>query len=199
MAIGENFALRVFWLNDDTLKVAENTFYFQQTSALVFDTPGEDLVQAFVTEIIPVYTPILSNRYGLRKITVVLMPDNVTVHEESFPGTTAGLATGDMLPATIAPILRYRTGDFSRRGRGRLFLPPSTETYNTSTGVPTAAAQTAIADLGDALLDLDDNVLYGGWLWMMWSEADQVMKEILAHGISNRWGRQRKRERVLSL
>lgn len=127
MAIDDIYRLSVQWEQRATLDDAVNVFHFKQLNATVFDTPGEDLVQAFQGEAEERYTALVTDlyaikRYSVRKIGGVDEEYDLGVNVEG----TLGAGTG-MLPAQVAAIISWRTGLAGRSHRGRTYLPPANE------------------------------------------------------------------------
>jgi len=195
MAINDVFRLRAVWRRTTDGPAMVNAFYFRQVAALIFDTPEEDLVDAFKTSVQPAYVAVVTNTVALVEYQVAKFPDFLT----SFIDDTVeegGALTGDPMPARIAGVLSYRTADLSRRGRGRVFLPSPNEASNTA-GAPTTSYLALVdeirAELGDLFTDI---IFHAGWEWRMFSPADQLTKAVTSSESVGRWGTQRDRADV---
>jgi len=196
MAIGDVYRLTVVWSNAPGLPTAVNQFHYEQLDTLVLDTPGEDLVEAFRTKVEAAYASLVTNSLALRRYTVAKAPLFLT--EYILEGlAVGGTATGDAMPPQTTGIIETRTGDFTRRGRGRVFIPPGAESFN-SLGKPTAAYRSSLGDVAANLLDDmgTGDLLVAGWGWNLWSRADQVAKPILTAFGGAFWGTQRDRNRL---
>jgi hypothetical protein len=67
-------------------------------------------------------------------------------------GTGAGSGTVDLLPQASSLVVGWRTDLPARRGRGRSFLPPLTESNNEVDGSPTAAIRSSFQAAADTLI-----------------------------------------------
>jgi len=174
-----------------------NNFYFRQDSVLIFDTPGEDLVQAWIATAEPAYIDLFTSFIAITQYQAAKAPLFLTEHIADFVGT-AGTLTGDPLPPRTSICLSNRTIDLSRRGRGRVYLPPASESTNTD-GHPASAYVTSVFDFGDLLLSgIGDEITTALWTPMMWSEADQEAKQITSFFVTPAWRSQRDRDGILS-
>lgn len=194
MAIGDVFTLQALWQSQATGLTAENQFHFKQTAALIFDTPGEDLVEAFRDDVEVTYQGSVHSTYFLIKYTVKAQPSGLTAYE-FIPPTVAGGNGGDMLPPQTAAVLSIRSGHLGRTGRGRVYLPPTSEANSGPLGQPIAAYLTFMSDLATAIAGIESNVLYAGWQWGVWSVKDQQFYEMVSTAPNSRWGTQRGRTR----
>jgi hypothetical protein len=161
----------------------------------VFDTPGEDLWEAFRNAADTLYEALVSSLLSTTEIVFGVAPDFATQEILSTPYLT-GAATGDPMPAFTAGILSRRTALLTRRGRGRLYLPPSAESFN-SQGIPSGSYTNGLQALGDALVPtIGDGITTSVWTPMLWSESDQVAREITSFQARSIWGVQRDRRRL---
>jgi len=101
------------------------------------------------------------------------------------------------MPPRTAGILSFRSATPGRRGRGRMYIPPSVESQNTL-GRPTLGYLTTVENLGDALLSAMNTggVEFAAWEWVVWSEADQVARAVTSYVARGYWGSQRDRTRI---
>jgi hypothetical protein len=177
MAIGDIFNLRVQFRNPTTGLTAENSFTFRQELATVFDTPGEDLVQRFDAEVLVLYEGLITSSYGLERKAVYQKPGNLLVYEQT-PIGQSGTLSGDPLPPMVCGLISERTATPGRRGRGRTYLPPATESVSAGRG-PVQAYVDQMTSLIEALVAMnEENINYARWAWGVWSETDQVFREI---------------------
>lgn len=196
MAVGDTYRLSVVWSNAPGLPTAVNQFHYRQTEALIFDTPGEDLVDAFRTIVEAAYASLVTNALAIRRYSVAKAPLFLTEHVlEGI--SVGGSASGDAMPPQTTGIIEIRTADFTRRGRGRFFIPPGVESFN-ALGKPTSAYRTS---LGDVSVNLKEDMLasaitHAGWELMLWSRADQEAKAVTAAFGGAFWGSQRDRNRL---
>lgn len=194
MAIGDVFTLHAQWRITSGSLTAENQMHFKQTSALIFDEPGEDLVQAFRDVIEPTYLAPVSSVWGITNYKVCAQPGGLTVYEQTVPDFSGGLS-GDALPPQVATILSYKSAHPGRSGKGRIYLPPANEASTTTQGMPGTSIATLVTNLVDALMALVDDVAYAGWQWGIWSEKEQMFYPT-THGVPRyRFATQRSRAR----
>lgn len=198
MAIGDVFRLKLIWRKTTTSPAAVNDFYFKQLDTLILDTPEEDLWEAFETEIIPQLTQLITNQLALVQVQIGLAPLFLTSFVLDNP-PISGTASGDALPARTCGLLAYRTADLTRRGRGRVFLPPSSETLNGASGAPSSAYITQMEVVHSALAALASGTIsYAGWQHCLWSVADQAAKDVTQYVSRGYWGHQGDRKNILA-
>lgn len=196
MAIGDVYRLTAVVQANATAPKCINQWYFRQEAALVFDTPEEDLVGAFIGECQTLYRGLFTN--GLEVFQYAVAP--VTTFETSYIEDVSGAIgtlTGEPLPPRVAALISFRTADTSRRGRGRTFLPPANEASSQgSTAV--SAYRTTMDDFGNAMLNLMSvtTAFHSGWTWMLWSKADQQAKEVVSYIVRAKWSSQRDRGEI---
>lgn len=194
MAIGDFYTIQAQWRLTNGQLTAQNQFHFKQTVAVVFDTPEEDLVEAFKAEIEPAYKACVSGQWGIVNYVVKEQPSGLTLLEEAVPDHS-GLLSGDALPPQVATILSFRSTQPGRRGKGRVYLPPANEASSGTIGTPSTTLNDLVTDLGDELLALESNVLYAGWQWSAWSEANQAGYEVITYTPRFQFATQRGRTR----
>lgn len=196
MAVNDHYKLTVEWSNTAIAPRFVNSFYFQQADDLVLDTAGEDLVARFLAEAGPDYADLVTSQLSVVRISVGKFPDFPTEYELTTLPILDGTLTGDPLPVRTAGIFKYQTEDFTRRGRGRIFLPPASEAVNTA-GQPNSTWKAS----GDAfalhLLEMfEGSVSYAGWQWELYSRADAEFKPIVAGQGAAYWSSRRKRKAI---
>lgn len=195
MAVGDYFKLSTVAQHVVGGQTAVNSFYFQQLNALVFDTPEEDLFDAFLTHVEPTYINLFNNALSVIRVNIGQGPLFATSFSQTVIWT--GTQTGDYMPPQCAGVLQYKTAVLSRRGRGRIFCFPSSEASN-GTGAPTGSYLTGILALGEALKDDmgAGDTFHAQWGWGMWSEADQAFRLITSYSAGTYWGSQRDRRGI---
>lgn len=87
------------------------------------------------------------------------------------------------LPPSTALCLTWRTSRATRRGRGRTFLSPIRTSALQSNGTPTEAARSAIVNAGQTLIAGNDGADDGQFC--VWSEVDQVGRDLVRCTMSN--------------
>jgi len=173
MAIGDVFTIHAQWRLTNGSLTAENQFHFKQLDDLIFDTPGEDLVEAFKNEVEPSYIQCVSGQWGIVNYIVKEQPSNLTVYEEAVPDHSGALS-GDALPPQVATILSYKSAHPGRTGKGRVYLPPANEASSGTLGTPGSTLNSSVETLGDDLMAVVGVVSYASWQWGVWSEKDQA-------------------------
>lgn len=195
MAIGDILQLRALWIMPSTGLTSENSFYFKQLDALVFDTPEVDLVQRFIAQAETAYKAVMHSNYGINRYSVYQMPAKLLSYVE-LRGDLAGTQTGDQLPPDQAQGLNLRSATLGRRGRGKLYLGPASEARNLAVGKPDATSQNLAEALGAAVLGMSaPHALYAGWDWGIWSKEDQAFREVTQVDAAIIWWTQRGRKR----
>jgi hypothetical protein len=109
------------------------------------------------------------------------------VENVDLPGTQSG----ELMPAILAGFIRFNTADFSRRGKGGIFVPPATEGANVG-GIPAAGQVAAWQALGDAALAgmKIGGVLYAQWDLVIHSKADNAFKPVTSTIARAGWSHQ---------
>lgn len=127
MAIGDNYRLSVRSQHNSTFDDVVNGWHFTQLSALVFDTPGEDLIAAWANYCSATYLGSMSVNYTLDLFEVrqVTGGNEITQAAVSLAGTRGTSAT--QLPPQVSCVVNWGTGLAGRRFRGRTFMPPASE------------------------------------------------------------------------
>lgn len=197
MAVGDTYRLRVVLRRSFVHPACINSFYFKQGDILIADTPGEDLVQAWQNDAETAYRNCFTNFIAITQYQVAKAPLFETEYTVDFSGI-AGNLTGDPLPPRTSYTLSWRTAVLTRRGRGRVYLPPASEADNSS-AAPTSGYRTTVSNFGDILVaGIGDGVTTAPWTLMTWSPADQVAREVLSHFSVGGWASQRDRDGILS-
>lgn len=194
MAVGDIYTIQAQWRLTNGDLTAQNQFHFRQTLPVVFDTPEEDLLQAFTTEIEPAYVNVVSGQWGIVNYIIKAQPEDLTVLEAAVPDHS-GVLGGDALPPQVSTILSFRSPQPGRRGKGRVFLPPANEASSGVLGAPGSTLQADVTALGTELYDLALNGLYAGWQWSVWSVTNQSGYAVTGWSSRFRFATQRGRTR----
>lgn len=196
MSAGDIFQVRALWVQPTTLLTVENSFYFKQgIEVLILDTPEEDLVQAFEDEALNPYQQCIHSNYGIVSLSVYQVPSFLLAFQKD-EGTLAGGQGGDMMPPEVAGGLVVRSAHLGRRGRGRLYLGPPSESVNTSIGRPNSTETGIMTTFGDALLSMNFSTLtHISWEYGVWSNADQAFYPAVNFSPALSWWTQRGRKR----
>lgn len=195
MAVGDIYQVRALWLMPSTGLTSENSFYFSQVTDPPTLGPEKDLVARFIAECEASYMAVIHNNYGINRYSVYLYPEKLLSYVE-LRGDLAGALTGDQLPPDQAQGLNLRTATLGRRGRGKLYLGPSSEARNLSIGKPDATSQQLAEALGANLAAMADaDPAYAEWQWGVWSITDQLFRPITSYDAATIWWTQRGRKR----
>jgi len=170
MAVGDIYRLAARWQhvgsNDDVV----NVWHFRQQSGLIVDTPGGDLVQAFVDAAVTLYAGLTSVLYTLDLITVRQVQGGEEVFETAadYPGQRGVSATG--LPGQLSCVLSWRTGLAGRRRRGRTYMPPAAE-EDLNAGQWISGYIAGVTNFADAMRDDMNTVTltHAAWQLGIWS------------------------------
>jgi hypothetical protein len=163
-------------------------------------SPGEkwsDLVTSFIDNALPNYLQLVSNNWFVESFAVVEMFTETIVEEVGVGLSATGAATGDAMPPQIGGIISWRTGRTGRRGKGRTFLPPTSEGNSNSTGVVSGPYLDAMDLFAGDLESFGSNVGDNGgvYIFAIMSEADSSFHAVTSHVSRNKWGTQRGRAR----
>lgn len=107
----------------------------------------------------------------------------------NLPGTNVA----DSLPFQVTAAVSLRTAEDNRRGRGR-FYAPSLAVDAQAGGTLTAAAQTALADSAQAMLQ---NMAAGGLVPVLLSRDTMVQREVIRIDVGDIMDTQRRRRNAL--
>jgi hypothetical protein len=150
------YACRIWTVQAE--QAAVNTIYYNvlnQTGTAVNDTDLAAQVEAAVATI---YKSIQSTDVNFRGVQVFLtnpiagMPAPAPVFSNASAGP--GTLTPPDCPRQVSGLIQWTTNFSGRRYRGHFYMPfPSTSLVATD-GVPTAAYQTVLVNLANALLGL---------------------------------------------
>ena len=182
MAVGDIFKLAVVWKTVDERSTFVNTFHYRQENELVFDEPGEDLVQAFITDALPSYRAMVTSIALVVQYSVYGITNPLYVYEES-PTPVAGLVSGEALPLQTAPIITWRTGLAGRSRRGRTYLPPTGESQQNGGVLLTSFTNLMddFADFATVLNPLAVNPLIATWQLGVWSATYGYFNPVKSH------------------
>lgn len=190
--IGDFYRFAFLWRAAGSDKVAVNNLYFRQQYALVVDTALQDFWGIFQESCLESYRFAITADLSLVQIVAAKGTPFVTEEVLDVTDVTGG-SGGDRMSPRQAAVLSYRTALPTKKGRGRIFLPPAGEADNTG-GRPSADYRTNLDNFGAALLDLQNESLSSaGWQWQMYSKTDDEFRAITAYGTRDYWGSRRKR------
>ena len=182
MAVGDIFKLAVIWKTVDERSSFVNTFHYRQETDLIFDEPGEDLVQAFKAEAQAPYRNLVTSVALITQYSVYGITNPLYVYEES-PTPVAGTVSGEALPLQDAAVITWRTGLAGRSRRGRTYLPPTGES-NQNGGVLIGsylALMDTFANVAKVLNESELNLQVAKWQMGVWSATYQYFHPVTTH------------------
>lgn len=198
MAFGANdVKLHVRCRNNALNVTAENGLAFSLSSTLVFDTIGEDLVQAWIGEVETLYLSIMHSDWFIDSYAVTNLPAGEVLYELGRGSTFAGDLGGDALAPQLAGLISWRTGTTGRTGRGRTYLPPTSETQSQANGLVSGAHVGFIGDVADAIIGMAStlSITYAQYDLAIASLKDNEMHYVTSYVVRNKWATQRGRTR----
>lgn len=187
MAIGDIYHLSLQFRNNALNVVAENTLAYRAEFATVFDTQEEDLVEAYRLAAEALHVNLASVNWFLERYVVRILPENLITYEKSI-GTEYGGGTGDGLPPQTAGVVSIRSAHPGRRGRGRIYLPSTSEANNSSEGLAIGAYLDGIVAWAEEAVYIGDGVTTANYTLGVWSVADQEFYEVQSVIGRNKWG-----------
>jgi hypothetical protein len=193
MAVGDVYRFAFVWKSISSSKVAVNNFYLKQNGPLILDTPTEDFWGIFQESCLELYRFSVASELGLIQLVGATGLPFVTEQIIDIEGVVGG-SGGGSLPTRTAGILSYRTAVPTKKGRGRVFLPPAGEGDNAA-GRPSSGWLTNTNGFAQALFDLQfEAVGSASWQWHMYSKTDNVFRPVTAAAARTKWGSRRKRD-----
>lgn len=189
MAVGDILKLTAIWSRAPHVRVMVNEWAFRQDSALVLDTPEEDLLTAFRDKIEDSYVALVTDFLTLSTYKVAYLPANDTVAQETV--NVAGGSVGEPMPAIMSLFIRERTANFTRSGRGGFYLPPTIESANVN-GQPTTTYINPALDMAN-LIRTDmaaGGLTYANWTWGVYSRKLSTFFPITSVNIPSKWSHQ---------
>ena len=194
MAVNDLYRLTCVWSATSEAPQAINQFHFRQNAGLVFDTPGEDLVAAFRAYCEENYTWLVTEGLELFTYKVSKAPDFQTEHIEEISAGVNGLITGDPLPPRTSGLISLRTAVLTRRGRGRIFLPPAAESVSTAGRASSNYIIAMDTFMENMVTDMNSvSIDYAPWGLEVWSEAEQEGNPVTQWLSRVKWSSQRDR------
>lgn len=142
MAIGDVYKLSVVG-NFGLGQTFVNTFHYRQEN-FVLGAEAEDLANQWLTDVMPLYLPLLMSSSVVQTIEVrQVTGDPLTGFD--LPVVQPGTIAGEQLPPQSAPLISWRTSVLGRRNRGRSYLPAPSEGTQTAGSLSAGYIATAEA------------------------------------------------------
>ena len=195
MAEGDVYRLSALWEHEASGDDVVNVWHFVQDSALILDTPGEDLVGAFQANVETLYAGIVHVNYTLTKYSVRRVQGNTEAFDllVSVPGERG--VTNDQNAAQVSGIITWTTGLTGRSFRGRTYLPPTSEGdvsggLFSSTYYPEGMSNFAEAMIVDMSLV---TIEFAAWILTVWSPTLEQQTPVTGFVARQVPGVQRKR------
>lgn len=147
----------------------------------------------------PLYKALLptNGSYYGSKVQVVLPFRFDPVFRDTNRG--AGTIAGDSLPTQTCGLINLKTGIAKRSGRGRVYLPATSEGDNDATAVPSALYLAAAANLVTAIQGYTGTTVGGGTVtstWAVHSKKDGISRPVTVATVRPNWATQRRRSQI---
>lgn len=195
MAINDVFRLTVVLKQTGTDNQIINNFCFRQMAVTIFDTPEEDLVQAFRGEAETEYLTATNQAFELEKYQVTPLPLNELSYEYAPLTTKVGTDNGNLMPPSTAGLISWKTAKAGRSGKGRTFLPPPGDGKNDD-GIPTTAYRNTVASaFANALIGMASAspLVYASYELGIWSTKLQEFNPVTSFIVRPYWANVRSR------
>lgn len=168
------------------------SFHYRQEFATIFDTPSEDLVQAWDTDLTTLWRDLLPTSTVVTGLEVRGITDPLEGFDFSFPSALPGTRAGDPLPPQCAPVLTWTTGLVGRRFRGRSYLWYPVE-GDSIQGQLLSGYQAAASAFATASQDIGDDITTASYTQGVWSQTFSVFTPISGFRVNLTIGTQRRR------
>lgn len=194
--IGDIWRVSCIWKRTTNGSACVNNWHWRQDTLTIFDDPAEDVWEAMQLGFMIQYQDIVTNLLALVDVRVSKAPDFV-VEYTAQPTTISGTHPGNAMPPRTAGILSLRTDLISRRGRGRIFLPPPGEGFNAANGNPDVDYILNADQLADFMVNgIGDGLTTAQYTGAVWSKADGVGRVVTGAKTQGYWGTQRDRAKI---
>jgi len=180
MAIGDIFRLAVEGRGPQDQQLV-NTLYFKQETATIFDTPSEDLAEAFDADCVQsgLFTALFHVNNSIVKLSVRGITDPEVGFDYEYPTPVPGDGTGDMLPPSQSCVVTWNTGFIGRANRGRNYIWPTSEA-NQSQGYFGQGYLTGVGAYADAVRLMGDGIATASWQQVVWSSVNNSAKDVIS-------------------
>lgn len=150
LALGDVVEVKIFCAISQQLSV--NVRHWAATNITGAGPELADVAAQIEAALHSSYKAALSSSAQFRGVGVRRIVGGLTAEVYSQVHAGVGTATGDMMPPQTAGLISIRTTLPGRSHRGRTFIPFPTEAQNDTGGIPTAAYQTLLSNIGTALM-----------------------------------------------
>lgn len=181
--------------NTTIQQVAENSFGFHVTTAPAVGENWEDLVPNFISYVQTAYLGLINNQWFIEQYKIVDMFSGTVVGEIGGNINYVGLGSGDAMPPQIAGIVSWRSGRTGRRGKGRTYLPPTSEGNSASAGAPSGPYIDAMDQWAELMKTFHTEIGPEGgvYTFSIMSDADQSHHVVIGHVSRQKWATRRSR------
>lgn len=170
------------------------THHFKQNSALVFDTPVDDLIARWVDQALPVFVDLLSTSFIVDVVRAISV-DNTEQGE--FQVSTAdgtGTQSGDSQPYQNAAVVTWRTGVPGRSNRGRNYIGGAVEANNAGAGQLTTDYKTVLNSYAQTLTFMNgDSLQFAKWQLVVYSRLLNASRPVTSYVVRPTFYTQRRR------
>lgn len=151
MAIGDIFRFSVVGTGADEQELV-NVYHYRQEQALVFDTPGEDLVQAWQLAAETAYSGCFGSDCAIRQYQVRGVTDPTYGFDLVLVEPVGGGLGGEMWPPQDTSLIKWSTGLIGKSFRGRTYAWPATEGHQENGRISSGLRANLIAFADTAVL-----------------------------------------------
>lgn len=198
--LAANMILELKFFTKKGVQSGINVRHYNVNSVAGGAMTDQQLCDAMSTTAAPLYKNYLTNGAsytGLR--TQIISPLPVAAAVISTNGAGGGTIAGEDLPTAATLLLSLRTNLAGRANRGRVYLPFWSETHNSATGSPTAAAITLATNWANGLI-ATLNVVVGGVTVnispVVWQRGPRTSTFVQSTVIRTEWATQRRRSLI---
>jgi hypothetical protein len=131
MAEGDIFRFSVVGTGEQEQELV-CVFHYQQAEALILDSPGEDLCQAWQLATEDLFSACFGSACAIRQYQVRGVTDPTYGFDLVLTEPVAGGLGGEMWPPQDCSVIKWSTGLIGRSFRGRSYIWPATEGHQTS-------------------------------------------------------------------
>lgn len=172
MAIGDVFRFSMLYSNPTSGCRAANVVNVKQFDNLIFDTPGEDLVQAFLAGPWLDISACISSVWVLEKLLVRGVTDETYGFDYEPVGET-GAQAGQSIAPQLAQVISWKTGLIGDSFNGRTFFPSTVEDFTNAGNIAPAQLENLQA-VAENFLQFGDGVTTTLWTLGVYSKKLDV-------------------------
>lgn len=162
MAIDDIFRFSIVGTGEQEQELV-NVLHYKQLDALILDSPGEDLVQAFQTDAEALFSACFGSGCAIRQYEVRGVTDPTYGFDLVLSSPVAGGLGGESWPPQDTSLIKWSTGLIGRSFRGRSYVWPATEGHQNS-GRISSGLRTNLVAYADAAVLIGDGIATSRWV-----------------------------------